>query len=118
MIIFSTGLPSPSVIKNKEKEISFPDFNLSWNPPDNRRCLSGPLTMYTVYYQAIRSPDKENVQYHINTTAMANTLSALPLDCDTEYEFAVSAWNEFGESKMSQSWQGRVRTGISVPCFY
>ena len=117
MIILSTGVPLPPVIKNKEKEISLPGFKLSWNSFGNHRCIS-PLTMNTVYYKAIESPNKEKSQHHINTTAMTNTLSGLPLDCDTEYEFAVSAWNEFGESKMSQSLQGRVRTGNAVSCFY
>ncbi|XP_078358616.1 uncharacterized protein LOC144643290 isoform X2 [Oculina patagonica] len=88
------GVPFPPVIKNEKKETSFSDFNLLWSPPDNSGCSA---TMYTVYYKDIRSPDKENVQYRINTTAMTNTLSALPLDCDTEYQFAVSAWNLFGE---------------------
>ena len=89
--------------------MSLPNFNLSWNPPDNKPGC--PLTLYMVYI-------KENGQYHINTTTMTNTLSGLPLDCDTEYEFAVSAWNEFGEGNLSQSWQGRVVTGISQCFFY
>ena len=110
MIIITAGVPFPPVIENKEKEISLPNFNLSWNPPNNKPGC--PLTMYTVYIKEIRSPDKENVQFHVNTT----TMTALPLDCDTEYEFAVSAWNQFGEGNLSQSWQGRVVTGISR-CF-
>ncbi|KAL9987757.1 hypothetical protein ACROYT_G002114 [Oculina patagonica] len=105
------GVPSPPVIKNKKKEISLPHFNLLWSSPDNGRC---PFTMYTVYFKVIGSPDKENVRYHINTTAMTNTLGALPLDCDTEYEFAVSAWNQFGEGNLSQPWQGNLITGYPV----
>ncbi|KAL9987753.1 hypothetical protein ACROYT_G002109 [Oculina patagonica] len=111
MIIFSIGVPSPPVIKNKKKEISLPHFNLLWSSPDNGRC---PFTMYTVYFKVIGSPDKENVRYHINTTAMTNTLGALPLDCDTEYEFAVSAWNQFGEGNLSQPWQGNFMTGYPI----
>ena len=110
MIIITAGVPFPPVIENKEKEISLPNFNLSWNPPNNKPGC--PLTMYTVYIKEIRSPDKENAQFHTSTTAM----TALPLDCGTDYEFAVSAWNEFGEGNLSQSWQGRVVTGISL-CF-
>ena len=109
MITFPTGVPFPPVIESEEKEISLPHFNLSWNPAVNKSVC--PLTMYTVYYKAIGSQDEEHVQYHINTTAVVTTL---PLDCDTEYEFAVSAWNEFRESKRSQSWQVKVITGISV----
>lgn len=82
-----------------------------WNSPDNNGC---PITMYTVYYKAIRSPDKEKSWHRINTTAMTNTLSVLPVDCDTEYEFAVSASNKFGESNVSQSWQGKFTTGICI----
>lgn len=113
MIISSTGVPSPPVIKNKKKETSLPDFNLFWSPPDG--CA---LTMYTVYYKEIGSPDKEKCWHRINTTAVTNTLSALLLDCDTEYEFAVSAWNQFGESNLSQSWRGKFVAGTFISFFF
>lgn len=114
IIVLSIGLPFAPVIENKTKEISFPDFNLLWSSPDNNGC---PLVMYTVYYKAIRSRDKENVRYSINATAVANTLSALPLDCDTEYEFVVSAWNELGEGNLSLPWRIKSVTGIHVIIF-
>lgn len=111
VIIFSIGLPFPPVIENKKKEVSFPDFNLLWKPPYNN---GYPLTMYTVYYKQIQSPDKENRSHRINTTAVTNTLSALPLECDTEYEFAVSAWNKLGEGPLSQAWQTKSVKGIHI----
>lgn len=97
------------IIFNQKKEMSFFDLTLTWTFP----CHNGyPLTMYTVYYKAIRSRVQENVWHHINTSAHMNTLSGLSLECDTEYEFAVSAWNELGESDRSLPWQVKFTTGI------
>ena len=109
--IVSIGLPFPPVIENKENEISFPDYNLKWSTPYNN---GYPLSVYTVYYKEITSPVNESHWYRINTSAVTNALSALPLDCDTKYEFAVSAWNKLGESSLSQPWQTKSVTGIYV----
>ena len=113
MIIFSTGAPSPPVIENKEKEISIPDSSLIWSSPDTNGCPV--TTYYTVYYRAINSSQtEENAWYRINASAGTNDLSALPLECDTEYEIKVSAWNELGESNRSESWQVKSLTGIYI----
>ncbi|XP_078344448.1 uncharacterized protein LOC144630040 [Oculina patagonica] len=103
------GLPFPPVIIfNQKKEMSFFDFTLAWSFP----CHNGyPLTMYTVYYKAITSRVEGNIWHHINTSAQMNTLSGLALECDTEYEFAVSAWNKLGESDRSLPWQVKFTTG-------
>ena len=69
--------------------------------------------MYTVYYRAMKSSQtEENAWYRINATMGTNDMSALPLECDTEYEIKVSAWNEWGESNRSESWQVKTIIGI------
>ena len=71
--------------------------------------------MYTVYYKAIvKSQNEDNFWYHINTSSGANELRDLPLDCDEEYEFKVSAWNEVGESQRSDPWRVKSILGISI----
>ena len=68
-----------------------------------------------MYYRAINSSQtEENAWYRINASAGTNDLSALPLECDTEYEIKVSAWNELGESNRSESWQVKCITGIYI----
>ena len=112
VIIFFTGAPFPPVIGNKEKKIAIPDYSLIWSSPDTNGC---PVTMYTVYYRAMKSSQtEENAWYHINASAGTNNLSTLPLECDTEYEIKVSAWNELGESNRSESWQVKTITGIYI----
>ena len=112
MIINSTGVPFPPVIENKEKEISIPNFTLIWSSPDANGC---PVTMYTVYYRAMKSSQtEENAWYRINASAGTKDLSSLPLECDTEYEIKVSEWNELGESNRSESWQVNCITGIYI----
>lgn len=105
-VFYSTGLPSPPVIENKKNKVAFSELNLVWSSPDSNGCS---LTMYTIYYRKIQSP---GTPWHcINATAATNSMSAFPLECDTQYEFAVTAWNKLGESELSQSWQVRSTTG-------
>ena len=111
-MIYSIGLPFPPVIENKAKKESLTSINLTWS--HNNTCS---LTVYTVYYKAVQLREKEQFWNRINTTTMTITLSALPLDCNTEYEFAVSAWNEFGEGFPSQSWKVKFTTGNEISCF-
>ena len=112
MIINSTDAPFPPVIENKEKKISIPNSSLIWSSADANGCT---VTMYTVYYRAMKSSQtEENAWYRINASAGRNYLSALPLECDTEYEIKVSAWNELGESNRSESWQVKTITGIYI----
>lgn len=107
-VVFSIGLPVPPFIENK-KEISLPDFKLIWSRPYDNGCA---LTTYTVCYRQFQRQDKDDFWYSLNTTAVANALSPLPLDCDIEYEFAVSAWNELGEGNLSQPWRTKSVTGF------
>ena len=75
--------------------------------------------MYTVYYKDMKSSQtEENAWYRINASAGTNDLSSLPLECDTEYEIKVSAWNELGESNRSESWQVKSLTGIYIIFIY
>lgn len=109
--MFATGAPLPPVIENKEKEISFPISLIKWKSPDADGC---PVTMYTVYYKAIKSRNKESDWQRINTSSSTNELnySSLPLDCDTDYEFQVSSWNDVGASSRSELVQVKSITGI------
>ncbi|CAH3033094.1 unnamed protein product [Pocillopora meandrina] len=111
--VYGTKTPAASpvhpVIKNKEKEI-FHNSSIKWNSPDANGC---PVSMFSVYYKAIKSRNKESAWHHINTSSDANELScsSLPLECGTDYEFKVSAWNDVGESNLSESWQVKSITG-------
>ena len=111
-MIISTGAPFPPVIENKEKKISIPNSSLIWSSPDTNGC---PVTMYTVYYRAMKSSQtEEKAWYRINASAGTNDLNTLPLECDTEYEIKVASWNELGESNWSESWQVKTITGIYI----
>lgn len=109
--MYSTGVPFPPVILSKEKELPFSDFKLIWSTPENSGCT---LALYTVYYRKMQSRGKENDWLRINATVWSNSLSALPLECETEYEFAMTAWNERGESDLSQPWKVKSTTGTST----
>ena len=95
----------------------FHNSSIKWNSPDANGC---PVSMFSVYYKAIKSRNKESAWHHINTSSDANELScsSLPLECGTDYEFKVSAWNDVGESNLSESWQVKSITGIAVVFLY
>ncbi|XP_027052583.1 angiopoietin-1 receptor-like, partial [Pocillopora damicornis] len=111
--VYGTKTPAASpvhpVIKNKEKEM-FHNSSIKWNSPDANGC---PVSMFSVYYKAIKSRNEESAWHRINTSSDANELScsSLPLECGTDYEFKVSAWNDVGESTFSESWQVKSITG-------
>ena len=109
-----TGSPAPPIIENQEQEMSYPNLSISWSSGDTSGC---PVTMYTVYYKSIQRREEENTWNRISASSSTRELSALPLDCDTEYELRVSAWNELGESNPSESWKVKSITGIHINCF-
>ena len=110
-----TGSPTSPIIENQEQEISYPNLSISWSSGDTSGC---PVTMYTVYYKSIKLREEGNTWNRINASSSTRELSALPLDCDTEYELRVSAWNEMGESNRSESWKVKSITGIHINFFF
>ena len=110
-----TGSPTPPIIENQEQEISYPNLSISWSSGDTSGC---PVTMHTVYYKSIKLREEGNTWNRINASSSTRELSALPLDCDTEYELRVSAWNEMGESNRSESWKVKSITGIHINFFF
>ena len=110
-----TGPPAPPIIENQEQEMSYPNLSISWSSGDTSGC---PVTMHTVYYKSIKLREEGNTWNRINASSSTRELSALPLDCDTEYELRVSAWNEMGESNRSESWKVKSITGIHINFFF
>ena len=97
-LLFLKGKPSAPVILNEETQVPRCDVNLRWSLPEDNGC---PLTMYTIYYRELQS---DNLLHQINVTKVAKSEHLLSLKCNTEYTFAMSAWNEVGESAVSSEW--------------
>ena len=75
-------------------------MHLRWSSPEDNGCR---LTMYTIYYRELHSKN-EDPKHQINVTKVTKPEHFLSLKCNTEYMFAVSAWNELGESSVSSEW--------------
>ena len=94
------------------------DVNLTWSPPVDTEC---PLTMYTIYYREIQSEENNTEWLQISVTQLDTTSYVIPLQCDTEYEIAMTAKDEGRESAMSNSWHVRTKksptTGIYLNIF-
>ncbi|KAL9987764.1 hypothetical protein ACROYT_G002121 [Oculina patagonica] len=60
--------------------------------------------MYTIYYRDLQSSHDDS-WHQVNVTALTRSLHLSSLKCNTEYDFAVTAWNELGESAASRGWQ-------------
>ena len=116
VVMFFTASPVHPVIKNEEKEI-FHNSSIKWNSSDAKGCS---VSMFSVYYKAIKSRNEESAWHRINTSSGTNELScsSLPLECGTDYEFKVSASNDVGESDFSESWRVKSITGIVVVFLY
>jgi len=77
--------------------------NLTWRVNEDARC---PLTEYTIYYRQIYGDGtKEDSWSKIDITTVSVAHHQWALQCGTQYEIAVSGWNEMGESKLSASQQ-------------
>ena len=81
---------------------------LTWRVNEDAHC---PLTECTIHYRQIKAGgSKEDTWSKIDITpvAVSKTNHQWSLQCDTQYEFAVSAWNMMGQSNLSASW--RIKT--------
>ncbi len=105
------GRPEPPVIKNKETQVPGCDVILKWSVAKGNGC---PLTMYTIYYRDLQSKNEDS-WHQVNVTALTRSLHLSSLKCNTEYDFAVTAWNELGESVTSRGWQ--IKTFRGMRCF-
>ena len=106
-----TAKPLPPVITNLEKTNCA--VNLTWKVNEDPRC---PLTEYTIYYRQIYGDGtKEDSWSKIDITTVSVTHHRWALQCGTQYQIAVSAWNEMGQSKLSITQQIKTesRTGLS-----
>ena len=103
-----TEKPSAPVIQNKETQVSGCDVNLRWSVPEDNGC---PLTLYTIYYRELQSKNEDNKQ-PINVTKVTKSEHILSLKCNKEYAFAVSAWNELGESAVLSEWPIKTVKGM------
>ncbi|KAL9970180.1 hypothetical protein ACROYT_G022513 [Oculina patagonica] len=97
---------SPPAITNLEKSNCL--VNLTWYVSKDAHC---PLTKYTIHYRQIQvGGSKKNTWSKIDITTVSNTYHQWSLQCDTQYEFAVSAWNVMGQSNLSETWQIKTKS--------
>lgn len=75
--------------------------NLTWTVSEDDSC---PLTKYTIYYRHEKSSWNK-----IEINKVSVTSHQWSLRCDTLYEFAVSAWNDVGQSNFSATWRKKTQ---------
>lgn len=106
MPFFDIDKPSVPVIEDKEMHVSGCDVKLKWSTPEDNGC---PLTMYTIYQRNL----EEEIWHQTNVTVDITSFHFPLQKCDTKYTymFAVSAWNELGESELSSQLPIQINTG-------
>lgn len=93
--------PSAPAILNLEKLNCW--VNLTWSVKEDAHC---PLSEYTIHYRQIQGRgSKKDSWSKIEITTASKNNHRWSLQCDTQYEFSVSAWNMMGQSNMSATWQ-------------
>lgn len=91
--------PIPPVIT--KLEMSACVVNLTWTVSEDASC---PLTKYSIYYRHEKSSWNK-----IEINKVSVTSHQWSLRCDTQYEFAVSAWNDVGQSNFSATWRKKTQ---------
>ena len=97
----------PPIITNKEKEIDGCNVSVMWRLPTSSACS---LT-YTIRYREIKKFMNDSDPGWIVIHNVTNTFHKIPLDCDKEYEIAVTAGSTSG---WSTSWRVKTKSGLTV----
>ena len=71
----------------------------------------------TIRFREIKSQGSEEYWSKLPVTMSnpANNYHTVKLDCDKEYEIAVSSWFGQIQSDWSTSWQFKTKSGVALP---
>ena len=97
----------PPIITNKEKEIDGCNVTVMWRLPTRSACS----VTYTIRYREIKTFMNDSDPGWIVIHNVTNTYHTIPLDCDKEYEIAVTAGSTSG---WSTSWRVKTKSGMTV----
>ena len=97
----------PPIITNKEKEIDGCNVSVMWRLPTRSACS----VTYTIRYREIKTFMNDSDPGWIVIHNVTNTYHTIPLDCDKEYEIAVTAGSTSG---WSTSWRVKTKSGMTV----
>ena len=87
--------------------------SLTWSSKDV--CT---ITKSTIRYKEIKSQGDLDEWIEININKPTNNFPDLKLDCDKEYEIAVSSWFGKTQSDWSTSSQVKIDSGMDITlCF-
>ena len=95
------------IITNKEKEIDGCNVNVMWKLPTRSACS----VTYTIRYREIKIFMTDGDPGWIIIHNVPSTNHNVPLDCDKEYEIAVTAGSTSG---WSTSWRVKTKSGMVV----
>lgn len=95
-LIIILGIP---VIVNTTKIVTGRIVVVVWEPLFEGAC---PIDRYTVYYREVMSPRIKS-EWHSITMYRNTTSYILQLNCNKEYDVAVTSRNGYGESNLSES---------------
>ena len=97
----------PPIITNKEKEIDGCNVSVMWRLPTISACS----VTYTIRYREIKTFMNDTDPGWIVIQNVTSTYHTIPLNCDKEYEIAVTAGSTSG---WSTSWRVKTKSGMAV----
>lgn len=101
MLIPIADIPGQPFIKNVTQDEC--DTVIKWSMPSSKGC---PILFYKITYRKSSLGDQES-----NEVTVANTgvnQKKLSLECNTAYNFQVSAVNKVGSGDPSQLWKATI----------
>ena len=110
LFLFIKGKPRIPVINNKKTEINGCNVNLTWS--SKNICI---ITKHMIRYRERKSQGYSDEWIETTINKPTNNFHELKLDCNKNYEIAVSLL--FGELKSgwSTSWQVATNSGLTLP---
>ena len=109
--LINQGVPAAATIDDLPNEVTDDTITLKWSEPENNGKV---ITQYTVYQRTVTG-DKPGDWIKLKTiTDVSVKELKIELECCKEYEFVVTATNEFGESLKEDGKFKKVKTSESM----
>ncbi|XP_068670007.1 uncharacterized protein [Montipora foliosa] len=119
LYVFGTALSQDEInslrgvpkITNVNRDVSGGTAVIRWTPPLEGAC---PVVRYTVHFRVVQASEN-SIWNSVNVSRNATSYTLHLINCRKEYEIALTSFNGYKESALSESKRWKFKTGGGVP---
>ena len=98
------GVPK---IANENRDVSGGTVVIRWTPPLEGAC---PVVRYTIHFR-VKQASKSKIWNSVNVSRNATSYTLHLINCTKKYEIALTSFNGYKESALSESKRWKFKTG-------